>query len=421
MPPSLSITDPTEGAVVDSEHYTFRGVTDPGCGVSVGARYDATVQPDGTWSLGLRLEPGENPVTFVATNPLTGLQTSDTVRVYYEPATILQGHLVEMYYHRPQGTQLYYADGTRPSGYYLGQTRWFDLDHDGSGDFVVAFAGHGWYPTERYIEHGFDGLVLILEPKEDTTFIVLDEEPVMITGDRGFLAAACPVADAASHLVSDSSRPRIVTMAFTDTGFVPLDAWRIDLSNPSIEQIDDESLECPDFSAYPTRSDGVGAIETQLGWVPPLEIDDQAFDISTGTLQPMAYYTDGIHLGFEEALLEYRVVIASATPYREDQQRKQRGWLTKVIARDWRGQHLSRVLDATPWTVDLSHSLEWIRSNDGGLCMSEGVLAEITNEPSPILTRAWTISSDLSTFVEVDPTAFTCERLNGGPLIECRC
>jgi hypothetical protein len=115
------------------------------------------------------------------------------------------------------------------------------------------------------------------------------------------------------------------------------------------------------------------------------------------------------------------VADVSATPYYPDRPRLQRAWLKEILARDWTGQGLSRILDATPWTASASHSLEWIVTGDGGLCTHQGVLAEVTDEDHPIPTRAWAVGSDLATFIEVDPDAVTCQRLDGGPLIECRC
>jgi ABC-type Fe3+-hydroxamate transport system substrate-binding protein len=68
-PPHLEVLDPANGATVTSARYTFNGVTDPGCTVTVGGKYEATVAEDGTWALDLMLEPGRNSTTFTATHP----------------------------------------------------------------------------------------------------------------------------------------------------------------------------------------------------------------------------------------------------------------------------------------------------------------------------------------------------------------
>jgi hypothetical protein len=51
--------------------------------VTVGGKYEATVEEDGSWLLDLMLEPGRNSTTFIATHPETGLETSEAIRVYY--------------------------------------------------------------------------------------------------------------------------------------------------------------------------------------------------------------------------------------------------------------------------------------------------------------------------------------------------
>lgn len=89
-PPPLEILDPSHGATVASRRYTFRGTTCPGCAVSVGGKYDATVATDGTWTLELLLEPGPNSTTLVATDPETGLETGLRIRVHYEPPLTLR-------------------------------------------------------------------------------------------------------------------------------------------------------------------------------------------------------------------------------------------------------------------------------------------------------------------------------------------
>jgi hypothetical protein len=90
-PPRLEVLDPAHGTTVTTARYTFSGVTDPGCAVTVGEKYEATVEEDGSWALDLMLEPGRNSTTFTATHPDSGLVTSQAIRVYYADAVELRG------------------------------------------------------------------------------------------------------------------------------------------------------------------------------------------------------------------------------------------------------------------------------------------------------------------------------------------
>ena len=90
-PPHLEVLDPVHGATVTTRQYTFTGITDPGCTVTVGGRHDAAVQPDGAWALELVLNPGGNTTTFTATDPASGLQATAMFRVQYEPSLTLLG------------------------------------------------------------------------------------------------------------------------------------------------------------------------------------------------------------------------------------------------------------------------------------------------------------------------------------------
>ena len=89
-PPRLEVLDPAHLATVATRRYTFSGVTDPDCTVTVGGKYHATVEPDGSWTLGLMLGPGRNSTTFVATDPETGLETKQAIRVYYAEGLVLR-------------------------------------------------------------------------------------------------------------------------------------------------------------------------------------------------------------------------------------------------------------------------------------------------------------------------------------------
>jgi hypothetical protein len=88
-PPTLEITDPQPDAVVNAAVYAFHGVTDPGCIVDVGDKYFAEVDPDGNWTLSLVLRPGGNTTTLTATDPDTGLRTTQRLQIRYEPVAVL--------------------------------------------------------------------------------------------------------------------------------------------------------------------------------------------------------------------------------------------------------------------------------------------------------------------------------------------
>ena len=87
--PSLEVTDPEYGAIISTLVYTFRGVTDPGCLVSVGDRYYADVDADGTWTLDLKLRVGGNTTTITASDP-TGMTTKAQIAVDYVPDLTLR-------------------------------------------------------------------------------------------------------------------------------------------------------------------------------------------------------------------------------------------------------------------------------------------------------------------------------------------
>lgn len=83
-PPSLVVTDPASGAVVDTKTYQFRGTTDPGCTVLAAGQYATEVDSTGAWSIVLTLNPGSNVASFIATNP-AGITTEVRVPVAYQP------------------------------------------------------------------------------------------------------------------------------------------------------------------------------------------------------------------------------------------------------------------------------------------------------------------------------------------------
>jgi hypothetical protein len=88
----LEVIDPGHGAVaavVSTPVYTFRGVTDPGCSVSVGDEYYADVDTEGNWTLDLELRFGDNGITLVASDP-NGTTTMTSLLVSYRPELVLR-------------------------------------------------------------------------------------------------------------------------------------------------------------------------------------------------------------------------------------------------------------------------------------------------------------------------------------------
>jgi hypothetical protein len=75
--------------VVDTRAYRFRGTVEPGASLVAAGRYDVPVDPDGTWSIVLMLEPGGNLTRFVATGE--GGPACVDVSVRYEPPIVLRG------------------------------------------------------------------------------------------------------------------------------------------------------------------------------------------------------------------------------------------------------------------------------------------------------------------------------------------
>ena len=81
--PELVVRSPSDGAKVTSEKVTFTGEVEPGTSVHAGP-FAATVGDDGSWSLMLIAQEGDNTVTFTATDD-AGNTTTATVTVTYAP------------------------------------------------------------------------------------------------------------------------------------------------------------------------------------------------------------------------------------------------------------------------------------------------------------------------------------------------
>lgn len=81
-PPEVIIVNPVDGERVNERTYRFEGFTEPGAGVRVGS-YAAGVGTDGEWSIVLKLTPGTNRVTAIATDA-AGNESVATVTVVYD-------------------------------------------------------------------------------------------------------------------------------------------------------------------------------------------------------------------------------------------------------------------------------------------------------------------------------------------------
>ncbi|HEY7467983.1 MAG TPA: hypothetical protein VIC07_00450 [Acidimicrobiia bacterium] len=80
-PPPLDIIEPRDGAELDQPEVVFRGTTEPGATVWAG-KYQAEVDPDGSWSIVLILSKGANRVGFTARDE-AGNETEARVTVNY--------------------------------------------------------------------------------------------------------------------------------------------------------------------------------------------------------------------------------------------------------------------------------------------------------------------------------------------------
>jgi hypothetical protein len=78
---SLAITSPTHGAGLDDSYVLFSGAVEPGSTVSSGP-FAADVTAEGSWTLGLVLQPGANVATFTAADA-AGRTSTRTVTVYH--------------------------------------------------------------------------------------------------------------------------------------------------------------------------------------------------------------------------------------------------------------------------------------------------------------------------------------------------
>jgi len=88
--PSIRVTSPSDGDTVKRKTTTFRGTT---TGTSVvSGPYEATVKADGTWSIILVLELGENGASFTTTDA-SGKTASTRIVVTYSPESTTTTHV----------------------------------------------------------------------------------------------------------------------------------------------------------------------------------------------------------------------------------------------------------------------------------------------------------------------------------------
>ncbi len=83
--PIIEILSPENGQVFEEKTITFTGLTEPGADVFAGP-YQATVGPDGSWSIKLVLSEGENRAVFRAVDE-AGNEATAAVTAVYQPPT----------------------------------------------------------------------------------------------------------------------------------------------------------------------------------------------------------------------------------------------------------------------------------------------------------------------------------------------
>jgi len=162
-PPHLEVLDPVHGATVTTRRYTFKGVTDPNCTVAVGGKYEATVEPDGSWALDLLLAPGRNSTTLVATDPDSGLETSVAVRIYYADTLELRADgLGAVSFGQDEETTMAILTG------FLGPpTGGGFCDDPGFASGDCTGAGYGWCEYVRNVHWEMGGLSIVIAACDD--------------------------------------------------------------------------------------------------------------------------------------------------------------------------------------------------------------------------------------------------------------
>jgi len=85
--PIIEILSPTDGQVFEEKTITFSGITEPGARVLAGP-YEATVDVDGSWSIKLVLDEGENRAVFTAIDAAGNEAIAVVTPVYQPPAPV---------------------------------------------------------------------------------------------------------------------------------------------------------------------------------------------------------------------------------------------------------------------------------------------------------------------------------------------
>jgi hypothetical protein len=85
-PPDLVILSPEDGAVVGNSVARLSGTTEPGARVQAWDRWSAEVDPGGSWTLTLVLDPGTNIARVSATDAAGNTSTAEIV-IEYRPPT----------------------------------------------------------------------------------------------------------------------------------------------------------------------------------------------------------------------------------------------------------------------------------------------------------------------------------------------
>lgn len=146
-PPELVVTHPADGATVTTRTLRFEGRTEPGAVVTAWNRWDAKVDADGSWSIVLVLEPGDNLARIRAVDA-SGNTTEVTVRVHYrlEMSELIVGRWT--------------GEATVPTAWSPIEDLWVEFRKDGSysagstGSPAFYYGTNADYPEKVYSVKG---------------------------------------------------------------------------------------------------------------------------------------------------------------------------------------------------------------------------------------------------------------------------
>jgi len=95
--PALDVASPTNAETVQQNSVSVQGTTDPGATVTIrvdnGQPVTAQVQPSGSFGSYVEIQPGENTVVVVATNPSSGQQDTQALDVNYQAPVVTQPNI----------------------------------------------------------------------------------------------------------------------------------------------------------------------------------------------------------------------------------------------------------------------------------------------------------------------------------------